>query len=146
MKSARAVTPFLRLALILCFTSPFAFGQERFGGLHGTISDDTDAVLPGVKVTLTNGSTGRATTILAGSYGNYSATNLEPGRYSVAFELAGFTRAEVSNIDVLISQNLKLDMTLKPGALETTVQVTGVAASIDTQNPAVIFQIPKDQF
>src|SRR5688572_15326953 len=146
MKSLRVAIPLLMLALILSFTTIFAVGQERFGGLLGTVSDDSDAVLPGVKVSLINKATGRTTTTTAGSYGNYSVHNLEPGRYSVVFELAGFTRAEVSNIDVLVAQNQKLDVTLKPGALATTVQVTGVAPQVDTQNSSVVFQIPKDQF
>src|SRR5687767_12557975 len=144
MKSLRVAIPFLKLALILGLTAGFALGQERFGSLQGTVSDDTDAVLPGVRVSLTNRSTGRSTTTLAGPYGNYTVHNLEPGRYSVVFELAGFTRAEVSNIDVLVAQNQKLDVTLKPGALATTVQVTGVAPQVDTQNSSVVFQIPKD--
>ena len=146
MKSLRVAIPLLIMALILSFTTVFALGQERFGGLLGTVSDDSDAVLPGVKVSLTNKATGRTTTTTAGSYGNYSVHNLEPGRYSLTFELAGFTRAEVPNVDVLVAQNLKLDVTLKPGALATTVQVTGVTPSVDTQNSSVVFQIPKDQF
>jgi hypothetical protein len=146
MKSLRVAIPLLELALILSLIAGPALGQERFGGLQGTVSDDTDAVLPGVKVTLTNRSTGRATMTLAGPYGNYTVPNLEPGRYSVVFELAGFTRAEVSNIDVLVAQNQKLNVTLKPGALATTVQVTDVAPQLDTHNSSVVFQIPKDQF
>ncbi len=136
----------LRVAILLLSLTAPALGQERFGGLQGTIFDDTDAVLPGVQVRLTNHSTGRTTTTTAGAYGNYAVRNLEPGSYSVTFELAGFARAEVSQVDVLVAQNLKLDITLQPGALATTIQVTGAAPSLDTQNSSVVFQIPKDQF
>lgn len=146
MDSLRAATASLILVLALFLVPPAAVGQERFGGLQGTVSDDTDAVLPGVKVTFMNRTTGRATTTTAGSYGNYSAPNLEPGRYSVAFELPGFSRAEVLNVDVLVAQNLKLNVILKPGPLTTTVQVTSATSSIDTQSSSVVFQISKDQF
>jgi hypothetical protein len=146
MKSLRGAGSLLKTMVILLLTPVFCLGQERFGGLQGTVSDDTQAVLPGVTVTLINNATGRMATTSAGAYGNYTASKLEPGRYSVFFELPGFSRTEVANVDVLVGRNLKLDITLKPGGPATAVQVTDFRASVDTQNSSVIFQMPKDQF
>src|SRR5262245_58696513 len=92
--------------VVLCFligvlVTP-VLAQERTGDINGLVSDQTGAILPGVSVTLTNRMTGRATTVLTGDDGLYHARQLEPGRYSVKFELRGFVPAEFSNVIVLV--------------------------------------------
>src|SRR5262245_23227984 len=125
----------IRLATlsVLCLSAIAALAQEGSGVLQGTVSDDTDAVLPGVTVTLTDEVTNRVLSTSAGSYGNYSLRRVEPGRYSVTFELAGFSRAVYPAIDVLNAQTLRLDVVLKPGPVTTTVQVVDSAPLIDLQ-------------
>src|SRR5688500_2889194 len=74
-------------------SSPASPAQDSSGALQGTISDDTDAVLPGVTVTLTNEFTNRVFSTTAGSYGNSNFRKVDPGRYTAAFELPGFSRS-----------------------------------------------------
>jgi hypothetical protein len=69
------------LGLGLVLWTPQVWAQENSGALQGTVSDDTDAVLPGVTVTLTNEVTNRVISATAGSYGNYAFRRVEPGRY-----------------------------------------------------------------
>ena len=137
--------PQLWVCLMVFAAAGAAHGQERFGALQGTISDDTDAVLPGVTVTLTNKFSDRVVTTTAGPYGNYLFRDVEPGRYSVTFELAGFTRMEFPDIDVFASQTFKLNTTLKPGPVTTTVQVIDVVPLIDTQSVLVAHQISQEE-
>ncbi|HLQ76677.1 MAG TPA: carboxypeptidase regulatory-like domain-containing protein, partial [Terriglobia bacterium] len=137
----RSVWPFL----LVCLFATAGLGQEKSGSLGGTASDDTNAVLPGVHVTLVNKATGRALDVTAGPYGDYSFSNVEPGHYSITFALDGFARTEFPDIDILVAQNLRLDTKLKAGATSTTIQVTDFAPPVDLQNSSVVVHIPQEE-
>src|SRR5215468_8702365 len=92
------------LCLALCLIAARLIGQERFGVLNGTVSDDTGAVLPGVTVTLTHSTTRRTIVASTRADGGYSVRNLDPGRYSIKFELARFATREFDEIDILTGQ------------------------------------------
>jgi len=134
------------LCITVCLTVTLAFGQEKSSSLQGTVSDDTNAVLPGVSVTLTNKSTHRMLEASAGPYGDYTVRDIPPGHYSIMFTLSGFARTEFPDIDILVAQNLRLDARLKPGLPSTIVQVTDSAPLMDTQNSSVVLHIPVDEF
>src|SRR5262249_36611598 len=119
--------------------------QEKSGSLHGTIFDDTGAVLPGATVTLTNKSTHRDFETTTGSYGDYTVRDIPPGQYSIVVMLSGFTRTEFPDIAILVAQNLRLDTQLKPGAASTVVQVTDSFPMMDTQNSSVVTHIAQDE-
>ena len=122
------------LCLLMCLSTAQSWAQDNSGVLQGTISDDTDAVLPGVTVTLTNEVTNRVLSATAGAYGNYSFRKVEPGRYSVIFELAGFSRTSYPGVEILSAQTLRLDTVLKTGPLTTTIQVVDSAPMIDLES------------
>lgn len=134
---------FLLLSLI---TSPFLFAQERFGELNGTALDSSGAVLPNVKVTITNKDTLRVVTTTTNSTGQYVARNLEPGRYSVRFEVAGFQTFEVSELNLLLGKTLKLDANLSVAKAEAAVQVTDAAPLIDVSNTVMANNITATEF
>ena len=79
----------LLVAFALAITG-LASAQERFGNITGKVTDQTGAVLPGVTVTVTNNETQRSTVVVTDSNGSFYASALEPGRYTVKFELSGF--------------------------------------------------------
>jgi len=131
---------------MLCLWPPGAAAQENSGVLQGTISDGTDAVLPGVTVTLTNEATNRVFSTSAGAYGNYSFRKVEPGRYTVTFEYPGFSRASVPGVDVLNAQTRRLDIALRPGPVVTTIQVVNSAFLVDVESSTVVQHIPQEEF
>ena len=54
------------LAVAIAAIGRARLAQERFGGLTGTVKDDSGAVLPGVTVTITNKETGKVYTVVTG--------------------------------------------------------------------------------
>ena len=65
--------------------------QTTTGSIVGTITDPSGAAVPGAVITVTNEATGIvAIRLTADSSGNYVATTLPPGRYSVTVEATGF--------------------------------------------------------
>ncbi len=115
--------------------------QERFGELSGTATDPSGAVLPGVAVTATNTTTHRATTSRTGADGNYVLRQLEPGRYSVKFDLTGFTSYQVADVELLAGRILKVNAPMTISSAEQTVQVTEDAPLIDTTRTMIAHDI-----
>ncbi len=146
MKSPIAAGRLAWLGLTLFFFANMAMGQEKAGSLAGTAFDDTDAVLPGVTVTLINKATHRITGKRLDHTAITQSGTSRQVQYSVEFTLAGFTRTEVPDVQILVAQNRRLDVRLKPGAPSTVVLVTDTAPLLDTQNSSIVLHVPQDEF
>ncbi len=94
------------VALLVAMLATPVGAQERFSGLTGTVSDASGAVLPGVTVAITNKQTGKVFTAVTDANGVYRVLDLEPGRYSVKFELSGFAAKEVPDVNLLLGKTL----------------------------------------
>src|SRR5262245_32272401 len=104
MPAAIAVT----LVMALLLATPAA-AQITRGAISGTARDATGAVLPGATVAVTNMATNISRTIITDAQGFYRVAGLDPGRYAVRAELAGFTTVENKNIDVRTASDIPLD-------------------------------------
>jgi len=123
-----------------------AVGQERFGELNGVALDATRAAVPGAKVTMTNKSSQRAKEVQTGSDGSYIAQDLEPGHYTVRFDAQGFQSYEVTDVNLLVGQRLRVDVTLSLGSVQQTVQITEAAPLIDTSRVAISHNVTAEEF
>src|SRR5579872_6562261 len=89
--------------LAIGFSAVLGYGQIT-GGLRGTVSDPSGAVVPRAKVTLTNLETRQARTQSANEVGEFSFELLPIGNYQVKAEATGFaasaTQAEVRTGEV----------------------------------------------
>ena len=132
--------------LLLLAAGAIATAQERFGEISGTAMDSTGAVLPGVKVVVANKTTGRTFETTTGASGAYQARNLEPGHYSVRFELKGFTTYEVGDVNLLLGKTFTVDAKMAVGSTEQAIQVTDAAPLIDTTNTTMANNITAEEF
>ncbi len=90
--------PALVLAGLACIAAP-AMAQQTESRIVGRIVDPSDATLPGVTVNVTSKATGAIRTTVTEADGTYAVTNLAPGAYTLAVELAGF---QTKTRDVLL--------------------------------------------
>ena len=69
---------------------------QGVGGIGGTVSDQSGAVLPGVTVTLSNplGTIGGNQETVTDERGAFQFVRLVPGTYTVRAELSGFRTAD----------------------------------------------------
>ncbi len=102
-------------------------GQTVFGRISGTVKDANGGSIPNATVTITNLATNLVRTATTDGDGFYTATNLPAGSYSVAAVGKGFKKAEQSGISVVADARLTVDITLEPGQVTETVQVSTVA-------------------
>jgi len=76
------------LGALLCCTPLFA--QTDTGRILGSVYDQTQAVVPNASVTITDTRRGIARTLTTNESGEYVATNLQPGTYTVRASAPGF--------------------------------------------------------
>ena len=121
----------LALIFFLALSAP-AFAQA-VGGIGGTVSDPSGAVLPGVTLTVTSpGLIGSGQSTVSDGQGHYQFLNLVPGTYSVKAELPGFQTIVQEKIAVNSDRTSRADLKLAVGDVAETVTVSGVAPLLDT--------------
>jgi hypothetical protein len=134
------------LACALVFTG-LASAQERFGALTGRVTDQQGAAIPGVTVVATNTETGAVRSFVTDSNGQFNAPDLTPGRYTVRFELTGFSKVERPDINVLLGRTFQLDAQMRVGELTETVQVTAESSPlVDTRSTLVAHNVTAEEF
>ena len=123
---ARRITAAIAtLALVLMACTLDA--QERFASVAGTVTDTSEAAVPGATVTATNKETGATRVVVSGVDGTYRVPDLDPGRYSVSIELQGFQKVLIDDLIVLLGRTLTANARLQPGVLSEVVSVTADA-------------------
>jgi len=113
----------LTLALTLLLFAHQAEAQLVRGFVSGTVTDPTNAVVPGVQVTITNTATNISRETMTNNLGFYRFVAVEPGDYSVEFRLTGFEAHRVPNITVRTAKEVVINQTLKVSAATTEISV-----------------------
>jgi hypothetical protein len=124
----------LRLLPALLLVSCSLLAQNNRGAITGTVSDSAGAVVPGVKVVITNTETGATSDTVTTGTGNYSLLQLPVGNYSLTVEQTGFSKYEQTNIQVQLAVTTRVDVVLKIGATTDSVTVTAESTLLKSEN------------
>src|SRR5687768_6176455 len=122
--------------LLLCamclLTAAAAEAQVQTGTITGTVTDSSNAVLPGATVTLTGERLIGGTVVqIADASGAYRFDRLSPGTYVVKFELQGFKAVTHEDIRVSASFVATVNGKLDVGSVSESITVTGESPTID---------------
>jgi hypothetical protein len=104
------------------------------GSIHGSISDQSGAVIPGVAVTATNTATGVQTTRQTTASGLYVLSPLSPGEYNVTASAQGFQTLVREKVLVDALSVVGLNLTLNVGAAAEKITVSDTAPQLATQD------------
>jgi len=122
----------LGASLVLLLICLPLFSQGSQGTIQGSVFDQTGGAIAGATVTIIDASRGIARPLTADTAGAYSAANLTPGTYTVRGEAKGFQTVERPNVLVEVGQNIRVDLTLQPGAQTQTITVTSEVPAVNT--------------
>ena len=124
------------LVVVVCLSLSSAFAQQlsTTGSIDGRVLDQQGAALPGAKVTIT-GARG-ATDVVTNDEGYFEVRNLDPGNYSVTVEQAGFKKASIPVVEVVLGKRNTITANLEVGEPTAEVVITDVA-QIDKNSTAV---------
>lgn len=105
--------------------------------LRGTITDQSGAVIPRAKVTITNVHTNISQTTTSNGGGAYAFTALTAADYELTVQAPGFAISKQVGITLTVNQRSTLDVTMKPATAETKVTVNAIPVLLQTGNNTV---------
>jgi hypothetical protein len=133
--SIRFAIQLLTLCFVL-FAVRGAWAQAN-AGITGTVTDASGAVIPDANVTITNEGTSVSTKAVTTGSGTYAVTGLTPGAYTVTVEKTGFKKSVQNHVNVEVTVNATVPITLTTGAATETVQVDAQAITLNTTQPQI---------
>src|ERR1700676_4914917 len=134
---------FLAMALLLL---PNANAQQTLGGITGTVTDSSGAVISGATVTLSGNETKLSRTQTSTTTGSYPFVNLPIGTYTLTFTQQGFQSQNIPSILVQANRTATVNAELKIGNVSEsiTVEETPLINMVDTTNGYVMDKLEID--
>ncbi len=102
------------------------------GNLVGTVLDKTGAVVPGATVEAVNTQTGTKYSTKANEAGEYRFNNMAVGTYNISASAPNLATTTINGYAVELNMTKSLAITLEIKGAVTTVEVSGVAETLDT--------------
>jgi hypothetical protein len=109
-----------------------AWSQISSGSIVGIVQDSSGAVIPNAEMVIKQTATGESRNTRTNAIGEFNATVLKPGDYSVTASAPGFKSNTLSNVTLRVDQTINLHITLEIGTSSETVEVTGSAPLVDS--------------
>jgi hypothetical protein len=106
------------------------------GSIQGTVRDQTGAVLPGAKVTITDKAAAHIVQVTATSSGTYASGALTPAQYTVRVEAPGFKTTEIQ-LTVEVGVTSAGNVTMQVGQAEQVVEVHATGTQVNTEQATV---------
>jgi hypothetical protein len=125
------------LLLASLLPSLAAYGQTDAGSIVGTVTDNSGAVLSNEPVTITNTGNNAKIVVKTDSSGNYSATPLKIGTYTVSVEAQGFKSVTRNGIVLNVQDRLRVDFNLQVGSVNEQLTVTGATPLLQSESSAL---------
>ena len=102
------------------------------GKILGAVLDESAGALPGVTIVVRNLETGVSRETVTNTRGRFEVPGLQPGRYQVEAELAGFSRFSQGPVSVQVNEESLVNISLKVGQLAETINVVGQGLIVQT--------------
>lgn len=111
--------------------------QTIAASIGGIVKDSSGAVVPGVKVVVTDKATNVSVNTQTNGAGVYQAPFLQPDTYRVTFTKEGFKSDVEENVPLVMNQQARVDVTLVLGSTTQSVTVTATAPQLDRESPVI---------
>ena len=126
------------LGLMIVLVMPCAVNAQVAGGsISGKVTDSSEAVIPGAKVSIKNIATGATTELVSNEEGIYRAANLLPGEYEINASAANFAGFLQKGITLTVGADLTIDLKLPAGNVSATVTVSNETPAVETTSPTI---------
>jgi outer membrane receptor protein involved in Fe transport len=133
----------LRLPILALAT---LYGQTEKAQLSGTITDKSNAAIPGANISVTNSGTGIKRTTQTNETGLYVVPFLDPGTYEIVIQKDGFRTLSRAGIKLDVAQIATITFVLEVGAVTETVDVKAQAPLLDSGTASLGQVIETKQF
>jgi len=127
------LTPLLLFSL--CATLLRA--QTTDATITGFITDQSKAVITGIKVDVINTDTNLHYVSTTNSEGSYTVTGLPPGDYKIQVEKPGFKAIVKPDVVLHVQDVIAINFTMAVGSVSESITVEGGAPLVNTESAAV---------
>ncbi len=134
----------LGACLLIAWATPSS-AQVLYGSLVGTVTDATNAVVPGADVEAMNADTGAQLTASTGADGLFRMVNVPLGTYDVAISTDGFRTHNQAGVVVTANAVTRVDVELILGQVTEQVTVEASAAQLQTEKADTRSEITQRQ-
>ncbi|MGH9720757.1 MAG: carboxypeptidase regulatory-like domain-containing protein, partial [Bryobacteraceae bacterium] len=129
-----------RWLAVLLFTLTLAtslFAQVSTGTINVEIQDGTGAVVPGATITIVRSGTGDVRQGASNERGAFRAAFAPIGEYTLTVEARGFKKKVLSGLQLRVDQDANIGVTLDPGDVVETVEVTAATPLLEASSSSV---------
>jgi hypothetical protein len=110
-----------------------ASAQAVTGTISGTVTDAQNQVIPGATITVIAEATNEPRVVVTDAKGDFQATNLQPGRYTIRVALQAFRTLERKNVVLSAGERLSVGtLALEVGGIGETVVVEARGTHVNT--------------
>src|SRR5262249_16829429 len=135
-----------RIVCLLALSSACRLWSQALSGtIVGTVTDSAGAVVPAAKVTLTNEGTHFVRGVATNGNGQFVASSVPTGNYTVAVEMHGFQKVVRQGVDLTAADTVTVDFKLTVGDVQQTIEVKEEAPLLQSQTAAVTQLITNQQ-
>jgi len=124
------------LVLLFFFTLPVN-AQVAGGSISGTVTGESGAAMPDVRISAKDVSTGLARTATTNTAGLYSVSDLPPGNFEMTLSASGFTTQQWTSISVTAGVERVLNVVMHVGDPQQVVRVVAPPALVSEPCPVV---------
>ena len=125
-----------RLSFAVLAATFLAEGQNIRSSLSGRVTDPSGAVVASAQVSIVNDGNNQRRAVTVSTTGEYSIPQLEPGTYTFTVEMTGFRREVMRKLILETGQDVRVDVSLKIGAVSESVEVEASAPLVNADNAA----------
>jgi len=131
VKASGPASLFFTLATLLALVGTALAQGGSTGGISGSVRDENGAAVTGAQIEVINAVTGvTERTVSSDNGGNFTVTQLPPGRYRLVASASGFSKAELPDISVRVTETTTVTIPLKVGEVGASVTVTGAGSEV----------------
>jgi len=116
------------------------------GGISGTVTDPSGAVIPGATVTATAQGTGQTFAHYTSGDGSFNISPLSPGLYTLTVKEKGFNAFTERDINVSGETATNVNVSLQIGSVGTTVTVEANALQVQADSSEVSAALAPGRF
>ncbi len=110
---------------------------QTLGTVTGEVKDSSGAAVAGATITVTNTATNGVRIVTTNDDGLYTIPALVPGMYDVKAEKQGFKSTTRTGVELQVQQTARIDFGLEVGQVSETIEVSGAAPLLTTENATV---------
>lgn len=129
--------PSVRLGLAYASLSLAAWSQVSTGTINLEVKDPSGALIPGAAIHLLHPATGTTRDGVTNDRGEFRAAFMPIGDYTITATMQGFKRQTLRGLALRVDQDANVAVTLEPGEVKETVEVTGAMPLLESSSSAI---------